>query len=287
MTDAFIFLTRSPETAPRILKKFHKAARDAKQDFDFHICSFVEGSEQKHSKVEVNGELVDYWVFGKNDAVSLGYSPKMEPDNWVFIPGNVDVLTLSFFKYNKEYSRYWQVEDDVDYSGDAKDLLDSLAEHDDDLLCTHLQRGWQNWTYSHWLKTGDLGRELRPEETMLGFLPFLRASRRGLSTLDKAYIAGWAGHPEQTWPTILMEAGLEVRDIGGSGEFVDADSINRYYFGTTPASQNKTGSFTPTPPRLFVGRRPNMLWHPVKPFGQWFKGWMKRLKSLISYYWSR
>ncbi len=287
MTDAFIFLTRNPETAPRLLKKFHKAAKQAKQDFDFHICSFVEEGEQTRSKADVNGEQVDYWVFGKKDAVSLGYSPKVTSEDWVFIPGNVDVLLLNFFKLNKEYERYWQVEDDVDYSGETHDLLNVLSEYDDDLLCTHLQRGWQSWTYSKLLRTGTGKHEIKLEDTMLCFLPFLAISHLGLSTLDRAYSAGWAGHPEQTWPTILLNAGLNVRDIGGSGEFVSPDSIDRYYFGDATQSRNKTGSFTPTPPRLFVGRKPDTLWHPVKPFDQWVSGKLRRLKSIVSYYRSR
>lgn len=287
MKDAFIFLTRSPETAPRILKKFQQAAKHSKQDFDFHICTYQEECDQKVSKVEVNGELVNYWTFGKKDAFSLGYSAKVIPENWIFIPGNADVVTINFFKKNNNYARYWQFEDDVDYSGDATDLLDTLSDYKADLLCTHLERGWNGWTYNSRFTKGSSKEELKPEDTFLCFLPLRVITHDGLCALDQGYKDGWAGHFEQVWPTMLIEKGLTVCDIGGSGEFVAPENINKHYFGTALPNQNKTGSFTPTPPRLFMGRKPNTLWHPVKTFDQWFSGKVRRMKSIGAYYRSR
>lgn len=283
MKDAFIFLTRQPEKVQKLLLKFYDATVRAQQGFDFHICTYEDGMDQSVRQIKIKNQNLQHWTFGKESAFSLGYSRKVNQNDWALIPGNCDIPILAFFRLNKNYNRYWLVEDDVDYSGDIKTLIGDLSKNEADLQCTHLHRGWNEWTYNATLK-GEGARQFNFSDTFLCFLPFFAISRRGLRVLDDAYSCGWAGHHEQTWPTILLEAGLSVRDIGGSGEFVISEDKDRHYYGIAAQSRNKTGSFTPTPPRLFTGRRPDTLWHPVKPFDQWFSGKLRRLKSIVSYY---
>ena len=286
MTDAFIFLTRQPKKMRRLLSKFHEATQRATNDFDFHICTYDEEMEQLATQVSVGGQSFRHWIFGRKSAFSLGYPQKVNQKNWFLIPGNCDIPILAFFRSNGDYARYWVVEDDVDFSGDLTSLIDDLSKNRADLQCSHVQRGWSGWTYNETLKTG-MAEQVDPSETRLCFLPFFVISQQALSALDTAYRNGWAGHHEQTWPTILQNNDLTVLDIGGTGEFVEPEYIDRYYFGMAKQNRNKTGSFIPTPPRLFVGSKPNTLWHPVKPFGQWLSGTIRRWKSIATYYLNR
>lgn len=283
MKDAFIFLTRQPEKLQKLLLKFYEGTQNAQQEFDFHICSYEEDAEQSVSQIELNGHVFQHWVFGRTSAFSLGYGEKVNEKNWVLIPGNCDVPVLAFFRANNNYQRYWLVEDDVDYSGDVKTLIDDVSAHQADLQCSHLQQCWDLWTNNKMLKAIS-DKKIEFSETFVCFLPFFSITNEGLSLIDQAYRDGWAGHHEQIWPTILLRAGLKVRDIGGSGEFVAKEDINLHYFGLAPGGLNKVGSFIPTPPRLFMGSKPNTLWHPVKPFDQWISGKIRRLRSIFSYY---
>lgn len=283
MTDAFIFFTRAPDAAPRILKKFIEATENSKTDFRFHLCSYDDASPGEHKTIEVLGRRVDYWTYGRSDAFSMGFKNKVPNEDWVLIPGHCDVPILNFFRDNPDYDRYWLAEDDVDYSGQLSDLLDELSDFNEDLVCTHLHTGWEGWTYNKTLMCGDRP-QLKPEETLLCFLPLFRISKAGTQAIDNAYSNGWSGHHEQVWPTVVRDAGLSLRDIGGSGEFVPEEYINRYYLGEPVVGNNKVGTFVPTPPRLRVGSRKNTLYHPVKPLGLWWFGKKRRLRSVLSYY---
>lgn len=286
MTDAFIFFTRSSDAAPRILSKFLHGTSASNVEFDFFLCTYDDLSSGGHRELSINGHDIEHWVVGRRDAFSMGYANKVPDDNWVLIPGHCDVPILKFFRENKLYDRYWLVEDDVDYNGDISVLINELATFSEDLICTHVQKGWHDWTYNHTLRCGSSPRP-RAEETLLCFLPLFTISRAGLAAVDQAYRDGWSGHHEQVWPTVMKTAGLSIRDIGGDGEFVDPKYRNRFYLGGPGHKANKVGTFVPTPPRLRVGWRKNTLYHPVKPLGQWWFGKRRRYKSILNYYKTR
>lgn len=286
MADAFIFFTRSPDAAPRILSKFMHGTKTSNVEFDFFLCTYDDASDGECRELCIDGSTIEHWIIGRSDAFAMGYANKVPDNNWVLIPGHCDVPILKFFRENRAYDRYWLLEDDVDYSGEAGDLINELATFGEDLVCTHLHKGWEEWTYSRTLRCGP---EPVPaaEDTLLCFLPLFIISNAGLCAIDEAYRNGWSGHHEQVWPTVVKKSGLSIRDIGGDGEFVESKYRNHFYVGGPGNKTNKFGSFVPTPPRLRVGARKNTLYHPVKPIGQWWFGKRRRYKSVLNFYKSR
>jgi hypothetical protein len=56
-----------------------------------------------------------------------------------------------------------------------------------------------------------------------------------------------------------------LEDIGGNGEFVRPENVNRFYTNTPLDEDHAPGSMVFRPARSWTGARRNMLWHPVKP----------------------
>lgn len=89
-------------------------------------------------------------------------------------------------------------------------FFDHFEQSNAELLAAAIRRGTvqPDWYYWPSLQVPE-GLE-RPElaELIACFLPLARISNRGLREIDQAYRAGWAGHSEVTWPTILNRAGI-------------------------------------------------------------------------------
>ena len=101
------------------------------------------------------------------------------------------------------------------------------------------------------------------------FPPIYRASRRATATMDKAYRAGWGGHLEAAWATILSFHGLRLEDIGGRGEFVRPGNEDRFYAAARPHEGCDLlcpGTVMAKPALYRPGTTANRLYHPVKPF---------------------
>lgn len=198
-------------------------------------------------------------------------------------PG-LPVLAPAYFRTrHPEYDRFWVCEYDVRFSGSWSVPIEHFASSEADLLTTTLCRrpavpGWNKWD----------GLEpprgtLAPEEMVRGFLPFYRVSRRGLDAVTAGYRQGWKGHFECSVPTILLAEGLELEDLGGSGEFVSDGNRERFYTNTPGNGGLSPGTFVFRPVRETPGDRPDTLWHPVKPksVARWekppWRAWLERL----------
>jgi hypothetical protein len=181
--------------------------------------------------------------------------------------GNTDLIGLHFFLANPDYDRYWFLEYDLRFSGSWATLFDHFEQSDADLLAASVRRGTTqpDWYYWPSLQVPD-GMERPPLEEMFAcFMPLARISKRGFKTIDQAYRAGWSGHCEVTWPTILNRFGLTIEDIGGHGEFARPENRNRFYTNNPLSVDLNPGSLVFRPVRFCCGLRRNTLWHPVKP----------------------
>jgi hypothetical protein len=179
---------------------------------------------------------------------------------------DIELFAFTFWKAHPEYDRIWVVEYDVAFTAPWRELFDHFAANDAALLATSLHRwavnpNWPNWpsiVTPHGPPT-DLASYIR------AFMPLYRLSRAGFEALDAAYRAGWEGFYEGIVPRILLDAGLAIEDIGGTGEFVAAENRGRFYRSNPADNTLAPGTFVFRPIVSQPGPEPGMLWHPVKP----------------------
>ena len=103
-------------------------------------------------------------------------------------------------------------------------------------------------------------------QSVSSFMPIYRTSGRLMQEMDEAYRRGWGGHMELTFATIATVRGLRVTDMGGHGEFTPDTYRGRVYTGTARDVFHTPGTLVFKPTFFRTGSRPDMLWHPVKPF---------------------
>lgn len=203
--------------------------------------------------------------FTADELRSLPYPKKTAGPSWRLIPGNTDLILLAYWREHPEYDFYWQVEYDVRYTGNWKNLIRSFETSKADLLATNIS------TYEeipHW----NLWPTLAPPKgvewkhhALRAFLPFCRISASACRAIDHAYQEGWSGHDEANWATITNMNGLRIEDIGGRGKFTPQDRLGKHYSSTPENLHLTPGSFGYRPMRLFAPPIPGRLWHPVKP----------------------
>ena len=197
-----------------------------------------------------------------------------------FFPENVDLPIIKFYLDNPEFEHYWLVEYDVRFTGSWAQLLQELASSPADLLCTNV---FDHALSPSWHRRFPLqlppGVAVAAEQKLRAFFPFFRISKAGLEALCAAYREGWAGHYEAAVPTALRQAGLSLEDIGGTGAFVRPGNRNRYYLSEPRIHSLSPGTFVYRPVFKSPGRRPNTLWHPVKP-GHNYRGDKLRARIL-------
>lgn len=196
------------------------------------------------------------------------YPAKSGGPNWgIWRGGHTDLIALHFFNAHPNYDRYWFLEYDVRFSGSWPRFFLYFAESDADFLGTTIRRATTQPEWMHWptLSVPDSAGPVGQADRICSFMPIMRASRRALAAIDAAYRAGWGGHCEVTWPTIVARAGLKIEDFGGDGEFVRPENRNRFYTNTPSDRDLAPGSMVFRPARTSAGFRRNRLWHPVKP----------------------
>jgi hypothetical protein len=208
------------------------------------------------------------FLCGNESLLSLPYPVKCAPEGWRLNPGNTDLIALLFLARHPECAQLWAIEYDVHYEGDWGRFFAHFAASPADLLTTTIYRQRET-------PRKELAPPFRspafasyPEgERLRAFLPIFRLGRRGFAAIDAAYRAGAGGHYELTWPTILHHAGLTLEDIGGDGAWVRPENVDRFYFNTKASFSMQPGTFVFRPGFTRVIRRPDTLWHPVKPAG--------------------
>ncbi len=218
-------------------------------------------------------------IIGVTDADlrGLGYPAKLPGGRVRIIPGNADLLALWFARTFPTYQRFWTIEYDVDFSGNWTTFFDAFCPDDPtDLLAATVCRYDDTPLWQHWGSLVSPNR-LRATNLLRCYLPVNRISRRAVAVLSHAYSAGWGGHHEVTWPTILAMSGLTIADFGGDGPFVAPQNRNRFYVNNRYDANLAPGSFVyrpaisdrPLRDLPDYGDRPkNWLWHPVKLDGE-------------------
>jgi hypothetical protein len=245
------------ETIGSRYKKIHQ---DCANQFDF--CLLYDNSRDDVSKLKQQCQGIDIYPFCSSELNDLAYPGKSLIS---IVPGNAELAVLKYFQSNPQYDYYWVVEYDVCFSGSWNDLFSYFAANQADLLATTIFRHDFAPHWNHWKSLKPAGCELENRDRLRAFMPIYRISNAALRQLHNEYQKGWSGHFECTVPTILNFCGLKIEDIGGDGEFVAAENINRFY-RNTPFNKNLSpGTFVYRPKLRRLGNEQNILWHPVKP----------------------
>jgi hypothetical protein len=180
------------------------------------------------------------------------------------LPGNWDFAVVDFYRAHPEYDFYWRIEFDVRFSGPWSRFFGPWASSRVDLLTTTVQRREDGVPWFWWASLGGPGLSLDPRTHVRAFLPVCRISRRACELMDRSYGEGVHGHVECVVPTLLAQRGMEIEDLGGSGEFVRPENENRFYVNEPTDDCLRPGTFIFRPAREAAGDEPDKLWHPVK-----------------------
>jgi hypothetical protein len=209
---------------------------------------------------------VAHHIVPTGDLRSPAYPGKSAGPDWdLWRGGHTDLIALHAFLAHPGYDHYWAVEYDVRFSGPWSRFLSAFEGDGADLLISSVLRrrddpAWFNWPSLVAPVTLD------DHATLRVFLPIFRASARMVAVIDEAYRAGWAGHCEAIWGTVALARGLSVVDLGGDGEFTPDRYRGRFYLNCPRQVHLAPGTLIFKPALYRMGRRADMLWHPVKPF---------------------
>jgi len=240
--QAILFL--SDKSLEPFIQQFNKLAKDAEGYSDsFYLY------HQKYEELPAAVSELNHFVF-KNDILSeLGYRSIEE----TLVPGSNHFPLLKFYLQNPQYEYYWNIEDDVRFSGSWAILLDHYSEIDTDFITCHIQSFFENtgWYWWRFLKSHEA---IIPFENRIkSFNPIYRISNRALALLHQSLIEGWAGHHEVVMPTLFHSNGLSIADFGGEGRFVPEGQQNKFY-------TNESMTHLP----IVLGKELNRLYHPIK-----------------------
>jgi hypothetical protein len=276
---AFVYLTNNPSKTRKNVKKL-KQQLSKLDNVELFIC----GYGTRAAQTEFEG--IPFYTWDETQALGLGFLSKHRFDSsgkLIFIPGNADYNHLLFYHQHSEFDYYYFCEDDVVYTGCMSELVTELQTQDAALLCTHKARSFADWKYANMFVFGEYNSDL---PKYLAFLPFNRISNEAFKSIIHAYNKGLGGHFEMTYPYIMQTEGLEILDIGGSGEFVTPEFRDKHYSGHSQNGQ-QFGTFICNPAFFAAGTQTNCLYHPVKaPKEVLFTRW-RRLRSIIDYYRSK
>jgi hypothetical protein len=198
---------------------------------------------------------------------SLPYPAKAGGPGWdLWAGGHTDLIAMHYWRARPDYDRYWAIEYDVRYTGPWRRFLSAFEGDDSDLLAPLLRRRSDCREWANWPSLTAPGAPLSDLEAVSSFMPIFRASGRLMRAMDEAYRKGWGGHIECSFATVATVGGLRVTDFGGEGEFTPDAYRGRFYSGTARDVYHAPGTLVFKPTFFRTGSRPDMLWHPVKPF---------------------
>lgn len=206
---------------------------------------------------------------------ALPYPRKNAAMDWTGRPwemwggGHCDLIPLHFMRHAPAFDRYWVVEYDVAFTGHWGCFFAAFESSDADLLTACIRSREDDPWWVNWPSLQGRDAEELNDHATAAFLPVWRASQRLVRAMDEAYMAGFGGHVEATWPTLARACGMVLEDFGGDGPFVREGNRRRFYTASpTTAAQFylAPGTFIAKPALYRPGSRRDTLWHPVKPW---------------------
>lgn len=201
------------------------------------------------------------------------YPAKSGGEAWnLWSGGHTDLILMHFWRAQPHHARYWVVEYDVRFSGEWQRFFAAYEDDPADFLAPGIIGHVHDPDWFNWSSVTGPGQLAEPQ-MLRAFLPVFRASAAMMRHMDVCYRKGWTGHCEGTWPTFARLGGLSIADLGGDGPFTPERYRGRFYTNTPAAVFLAPGTLVFKPPLYRVGRKRDVLWHPVKPF--WWRDEVK------------
>ena len=216
MTDAFIYLSFKPRHTSKQMARVYSSLKRYVPHIDFHVVTFDAAADQGGRHETFDNIVVPHTTYNADSSASLEYPNRPTKGNFSLTArGYVDLPIILFWRDNVDYSRFWVMEDDVEYTGDFGAFIKEIDETNSNsgLACTHLRKLPDDWDYTDMFSSGT---DVLPP-TMLKrvcFLPFFCITSAALSAIHSAYMRGWAGYNEMSWAIILDLPGFPFGTLG-------------------------------------------------------------------------
>lgn len=170
-------------------------------------------------------EDVNCITFSVDDLNALQYEPLCE----TIIPGSNHFALLWFYLSLSGYRYYWNIEYDVEFTGNWNLLFETFSTVEADFISTHLQWNKEHPYWYWWDTYQGVTLEIPLDQRIRSFNPIYRISGKALAFLDTFLKAGNSGHHEVLMPTALYHSGFKILDFGSKGEFVLPGYEERFY----------------------------------------------------------
>ena len=197
-------------------------------------------------------------IYDLNDINSLNYVPICDS----LLPGSCHFPVLKFHFDHPDYSYYWFLEYDVEFTGSWNTLMDAYCNNDADFIASHILHYHEDPSWYWWTHHNQVGYPL--EQCLRAFHPICRYSHKALTRIHRYQSAGHSAHSEVLIPTCLYHAGLRLLDMGGHGAFIEQNGEDRFYLCN---SSMNTMSYRPpfTEDEVWNSPYHDKLYHPLKP----------------------
>ena len=238
----------------------HKYHQIKKQMPEFDVILLLDDEEGRIDTKLLEG--IDCRIFDVDMLNDLNYEPIEE----TLIPGSNHFALLWFFLHNPRYKNYWNIEYDVDFTGDWGVLFKSFQSVSADFISTHIQTYEETPNWYWWNSYHGVTLNIPLIKRIRSFNPIYRISPAALSFLDQFLKKGNSGHHEVLIPTALYHSGFNIVDFGGCGKFVLPQYTEKFYYFSSIMPNGMKGSMRDKPNISSVSsfHIPDKLFHPVK-----------------------
>lgn len=222
---------------------------------------------------------IDCRFFDMDMLNELHYVPIEE----TLIPGSNHFALLWFFLHNPRYEYYWNIEYDVDFTGNWNLLFKSFQNESTDFISTQIYSYEENPNWYWWESYHAITLDIPLNQRIHSFNPIYRISQAALEFLDFFLKKGNSGHHEVLIPTALFHSGFKIMDFGGNGSFVLSKNKERFYLNSTTIPELVYGTMAAKPHLSSISsfNIPNKLFHPVK--NDIFSAGLKVLTIIVTY----
>mgnify|MGYP006274181549 FL=1 len=247
---AILFLSHLSDRVT--LNRFQTLSEQSPAEYDTY---WIHDSD--HGDLPQTVKAKESYSFGIDDANTLGHPHKYTN----FISGNAHIPIILFAFDHSEYNRFWVIEYDVSFTGCWSTFFRRTEVDPSDLLTSSIRRVEDQPAWPHWKTFQHPSRSTSDFRLLASFNPIYRISRQALEHIHKSQISGWKGDYEVLMPTLLHHEGIPISDFSKSSEFASKE------IGDALCIRDVTHRYRP--PMYNTGRRPEMIYHPVKP-PYWF-----------------
>jgi hypothetical protein len=253
-----IFLFSAYYYDPEIVTQFRKLERETRDLGDCVVLYHQKDGENIHP------EMLKLPLFIVNSSMlsALGYPPLKDNK---YYPGSGHFMLICFAREH-EYEHYWYIEYDVYFSGTWSTLFKNFEDAKEDFLSCVIREYQDPCDWPWWESLIHHSENIPIENRYASFNLIFRISRSAIEFIDTSHTNGWIGHHEVLLPTLLINKGYNIRDLGGSGKYVQPVDKGRFYKCAPAKGVSQIVTIAASGSVFLVSELiPNNIYHPVKP----------------------